>query len=80
MSEEQQARQYEQIESDVVVTFTDGEVKQYRISAGPTISRYLAEQCGQTGILALLNGDTTYNIPVSQIREYEISRVREGGE
>lgn len=75
-----QRQQYDPAESDVVVTFIDGEVKTYRIMAGPTLSRFLAQQAGETGILTLLNGAATYNIPVNQIREYSIERVRrEGG-
>lgn len=74
------ANGYPEAESDVEITFIDGQVKTYRVNAIPNISRFLAQQAGETGILTLLNGAVTYNIPVNQIREYEIRVVpREGG-
>lgn len=63
--------------SDVDVTFTDGEVKTYRISAGVTLSQFLARQAAETGILTLFNDETSHNIPISQIREYVLRPVNE---
>lgn len=69
------AKDYPPDASEVEVTFIDGTIKTYPMSAGPTISQYLAQQAGETGILTMLNGSVTYNIPTGQIREYEIRRV-----
>lgn len=65
--------EYPKRTSCVTVVFTDGEVKQYKINAGSGISPYLAQQAGATGVLTLLNSAQTYNIPVTQIREYSIT-------
>lgn len=61
--------------SDVEVTFNDGEVKKYRISASPTIGGYLAQQAGQNGILSLFNDAQSYAIPMENIREWKITAV-----
>lgn len=61
--------------SDVTVTFHDGEVKTYRITANPTIGGYLAQQAGATGILSLFNDAQSYAIPMANIREWEICAV-----
>lgn len=61
--------------SDVEVTFNDGEVKVYRITAGQGISRYLAECAAHTGILTLYNAETSHGIPVANIREYQLLPV-----
>lgn len=58
--------------SKVTVTFIDGQVKEYIITAAPTISTHLARTSGETGTLVLFNAETSSNIPVSQIREYEL--------
>lgn len=71
----QENKAYPPQESDVTITFIDGEVKVYRISTGPNISQFLARQIGETGMLVLLDGATTYSIPVGQIREYRIELV-----
>jgi hypothetical protein len=69
--------EYPKRTSCVTVVFIDGEVKQYEINAGSGISQYLAQQVGATGVLTLLNGAQTYNIPVTQIREYSITENEE---
>lgn len=61
--------------SDVIVTFNDGEVKQYRITAGPSIGGYLAREAGETGILNLFNDAQSYGIPMGNIREWQITSV-----
>lgn len=61
--------------SDVHVTFTDGEIKTYRISPGPGVALHLAQQSGETGTLVLLNGKDAFCIPVNQIREWHIRGV-----
>ena len=60
----------------VTVTFTDGEIKVYEISAGPGIAAFLAKQAGETGVLILLNGDVSNCVPLEQIKEYEIALSR----
>ena len=60
-------------QSDVHVTFNDGEVKVYRISAGVGISRHLAHEARTTGVLSLWNGfEISYGIPLANIREWVI--------
>ena len=61
--------------SDLTVTFNDGEVKTYRISAGPGIARYLAMEAGQSGVLTLWNGEQSYGIPIASIRDWSIVGV-----
>lgn len=69
------AKKHEEQEiSQVRVTFVDGEVKEYLITASPSISRFLAQDAGQNGILTLYNKDQAYSIPVAQIREWSIDR------
>lgn len=63
--------------SDVTVTFNDGEVKTYRITANPTIGSYLARESADTGVFVLFNNDTSTGIPMSQVREYVIEGVTE---
>ncbi len=61
--------------SDVAVTFDDGEVKTYRITAGVSISTYLAQEASRTGILNLWNKEHSVCIPVTRIREWSLSSV-----
>ena len=72
-----EAEQPRKEQSDVTVTFKDGEVKVYHITAGPGIARYLTAEAGQSGILTLWNGDSSYGIPLASIRDWMISRVHE---
>lgn len=62
---------------DIEITFTDGVVSTYRISAGCGIAPYLAKTAGETGILTLLNGPVSHCIPVVQIREWKITQVEQ---
>lgn len=61
--------------SDVVVTFTDGEVKTYRITASPRIGGYLAANAGQSGVLSLFNGTESWGIPMHAVRDWAIKSV-----
>lgn len=61
--------------SDVTVTFNDGEVKVYRITASPRIGRYLANEAGMSGSLTLHNHDTSWGIPLASIRDWAITSV-----
>lgn len=58
--------------SDVQVTFMDGEVKVYRITAGTSIGGYLAKEAGNTGILILFNDTESYAMPLSNVRDWVI--------
>ena len=62
--------------SDVDVTFTDGEVKTYRITAGIGIAQYLAREAANTGVLTLFNNEASHGIPLVNIREYVIRPVQ----
>ena len=63
-------------ESDVEVTFIDGEVKTYRITAGVSVGGYLAREAGESGILSLWNANESAAIPIVQIREWKIRPVQ----
>jgi predicted chitinase len=60
--------------SIVEVTFIDGEVIEYEISANPSVARYLARKMGETGSLSLWNNDESYVIPAHSIRHYTVRR------
>lgn len=70
-------KRYPVTHSDVTVVFQDGEVKTYRISAGPNVGGYLAQQAGETGVLQLFNDNKSYGIPMANIKEYVIEGVVE---
>ena len=61
--------------SDVTVTFTDGEVKVYRITAGTSIGGYLVREAGASGVLSLFNKEQSWGIPLVSIRDWCISPV-----
>lgn len=63
----------------VDVTFIDGEVKTYTISASTKIGGHLARQSAETGVLQLFNDDVSHGIPMGQIREYVIRPFLEEG-
>lgn len=68
--------------SDVTITFNDGEIKTYRISAGPGIGGFLAREAGQNGVLSLWNKDKSWGVPLASIRDWHIEAVPvpDGGE
>lgn len=66
------SKNYPQTSSIVHVCFNDGEVKEYVISAGPSIGSHLSREAGETGILNLFNLDESYAIPLANIREWKI--------
>jgi hypothetical protein len=72
-------RQYRDL-SDVTVTFTDGEVKTYRITAGTGIGGYyLAREAGAHGVLSLFNRDQSVGIPLASIRDCQnLNHPKEG--
>ena len=61
--------------STVTVTFEDGEVKSYPVSAGSGIAGYMIEQAAQTGIVVLRDDDagTAICIPLARIRDVQFS-------
>lgn len=58
--------------SVITVTFIDGEVKEFHISAGPGVGSYLAKQAGGTGVLSLFNNEQSWGIPLDRIRDWSI--------
>lgn len=68
---------YPEAYSDVQVTFIDGEIRTYRISAGPGIGGYLAREAGSSGVLSLFNSKTgqSWAVPVGSIREWCVTQV-----
>lgn len=70
-------QQYPKRSCDIDVTFIDGQVQTYRITAGASIAPHLAKQAGETGILTLLGGPKAFCIPVGQIREWTVTEIPE---
>ena len=66
------SKNFPQTSSVVHVTFVDGGIKEYVISAGPSIGSHLSREAGETGILNLFNLDESYAIPLAHIREWKI--------
>ena len=66
---------YPKRNSRIDVTFMDGEVKSYVITAGASLARYLAQEAGQSGILSLLCGSTAHAIPTVNIREWTLTEL-----
>ena len=64
-------------QSDVTVTFNDGEVKVYRITAGPTIGGWLAREAGASGVLSLFNATKSWGIPLASVRDWSIAAARD---
>jgi len=61
--------------ADVTVTFNDGEIKTYRINAGPSIGGFLAREANANGVLSLWNRDQSFGIPLTNIRDWAINPV-----
>lgn len=59
----------------LTVRFTDGEVKEYPVSAHKGIAAKLGEVTGRTGILSIWNEARTFGIPVAQIKEFSMRDV-----
>lgn len=64
--------QYPPKYSRVTVTLIDGVVKEYNVTAGSGLLRFLMTEAASTGALVLLCGDKTYAIPMTQIAEVEM--------
>ena len=70
-------KKYPPTKSIVTITFLDGEVCDYEMSAGNSIGRYLVENASETGMLTLIdfkNHNSTM-VPVANIREFSINEV-----
>ena len=70
-------KKYPPTKSIVTITFLDGEVREYQMSAGNGIGRYLVENASETGMLTLIdfkNHNSTM-VPVANIREFSINEI-----
>ena len=70
-------KKYPEARSIVEVTFLDGEVREYEISAGSGISKYLVQQAAESGILCFIDYKqrASLSIPINNIREWSIREV-----
>lgn len=68
-------KKYPKQRSVVTVTFNDGEVKTYEISAGASISGYLLRDASDTGIVTLRDDDaaTAVCVPLDRIRDIQFA-------
>ena len=68
-------KKYPKQRSAVVVTFNDGEVKTYEISAGASIAGYLMKEASETGIVTLRDDDAgaAVCVPLDRIRDIQIT-------
>ena len=64
--------------SVVSITYLDGEVREYQMSASNNISKYLVEKAAETGMLTLIdyNHKNSTMVPVANIREFSIQEVQ----
>lgn len=65
------------IQAMVEVQFMDGEQIDYPITANLGIARALAERSGETGVLALWNGEESYGVPVAHVRDWTVRELTE---
>ena len=75
--EKKMTKKYPPTKSIVTITFLDGEVREYQMSAGNGIGRYLVESAAETGMLTLIdfkNHNSTM-VPVANIREFSINEI-----
>lgn len=61
--------------STVEVTFNDGTLETFTITAGASISRHIRDEAARTGILLLLCGAKTYSFPLENIRQWTITEL-----
>ena len=71
------AKKYPKQRSTVTVTFNDGEVKTYEMSAGSSISGFLMREARDTGIVTLRDDDAgaAVCVPLARIRDIQIAPV-----
>ena len=70
-------KKYPKTKSIVTITFLDGEVREYEMSAGNGICKYLVRDASETGMLTLIdyNSKNSTMVPVANIREFSIDEV-----
>ena len=76
-TEKKMTKKYPPTKSKVTITFLDGEVREYEMSAGNGIGRYLVKDASETGMLTLIdfrNHNSTM-VPVANIREFSIDEI-----
>ena len=68
-------KKYPKQRSTATVTFTDGEVVSYEVSAGAGIAGYLMREASDTGILTLRDDDAgaATCIPLDRIRDIQLA-------
>lgn len=75
--DEQDERSYPAERTKVTITYMDGEVEEYVISAGVGVARYLADTAGQTGVLSLHDwGMSSMCVPLTAIRNWRLDKVQ----
>lgn len=62
-------RNYPARYSRVSVTLNDGEVKDFDITAGCGLLKYLMQEAGNTGSLVILEGDEAHAIPMERVSD-----------
>lgn len=72
--------EHAKMRSVVTITYIDGEVKAYEMSASPRIVHYLATEAASTGMFIIRDDDdeTSTLIPMDQIRSMGIRKQEEG--
>lgn len=70
-------REYPKTRSSVEVTYTDGEVKTFVITASSQIAQYLADSAARTGMLVLRDDDAhkSVMVPIAVIRHFEVQTI-----
>lgn len=61
--------------SEVEVIFNDGTVQTYTIKVGASFGRHMAQQAGACGVLSMLCGPKTHHIPLTSIREWNLTEL-----
>lgn len=64
----------------VTFTFTDGEERDYPITANIGIATDLAKQAAQNGVIALWNAEESYGIPMAHVRDWTVRELTEDEE
>lgn len=67
-------KKYPKSVSKVTITFMDGEVREFMMTAGVGISKYLCSEAATTGFVSLQDFDTkqSINVPVVNIRDFSV--------
>lgn len=71
------SRGYPPQESEVEVTYIDGEIKRFAITAGNGIAHHLMKEAAQTGMLVMRDDAIKKSIciPLAQVRHISIQTV-----